>query len=186
MTTTNKTVAVTPAALVPALSTFRIPKALGWGPLKFRFVDDSGNLRLDLNKQDQTGWILARGLDLGISTIEHTFLTQPPVDGAVLASSYRPVTTMQVPLLLGRQASFSAMKSLMDALAVELDRPMNRIEYLPQGSSYSYFITTYRASIPSLVKGDFTPSAFLLMQTTTILMLQIMREPVLTGAGSYI
>lgn len=159
---------------------------MAYGPTYFRFVDPANlsTVRLDLNST--TGWMLARGLDLGIVTTEKTWLMQPPYDGATLASSYRPPVRMKVPLLMTPQASTSAMKTLYEALVTELDRTSNAIEFRPVGESTSWIIDTYRADIPSLMKGDFAPMAFVLKQTTTILTLEIDRAPQLRQAGTYI
>lgn len=156
------------------------------GPTFFRIVDPAahGTVRLDLNLA--SGWMLGRGLDIGVAQLSKTWLVQPPYDGAVLATSFRPPVLMRVPLIMTPQTSASAMQTLFNNLATELDRLTNCIEYRPLGAAASYFIDTYRANVPSLHKGDFAPNPFAIMQTTTILVLEIDRAPILTGAGSYI
>jgi hypothetical protein len=156
------------------------------GPTFFRIVDPANHatVRLDLNLS--TGWMLGRGLDIGAAQISRVYLVQPPYDGATLAASFRQPVTMKVPLLMTPQTTAANMQTLFNNLATELDRTVNCIEYRPLGLGSSYFIDTYRSTIPSLHKGDFAPNPFALMQTTSILTLEIDRSPILTGAGSYI
>ena len=152
--------------------------------LIFRFTDGASTVRLDMNTT--SGWVLGRGLNLGAANLESVWLSQPPYDGAELASSYRPIVTMTIPLIMTKQANAAAMKTLFDALVTELDRTANFIEYRPDGYATSYLIDTYRASIPSLLGGVFAPTPFLLLQTQVPLTLTIPRKPQLRTAGSYI
>lgn len=149
-----------------------------------RFVNNVGAVRLDLNSE--TGFVLLRGLDLGPSELEQTWLFQESVDGAVLAGSRRPIVTMQIPILMRKQASWAAAKALMDALRVELDRTTNVLEYRPHGAGVSYLIDTYRSPIPSLFRGQEAPSPAHLLQDTAPMVLTISRDPAMRGAGAHI
>jgi hypothetical protein len=153
----------------------------------FRFTDAAGTTRLDL--MNSSGWMLGRGLDLGTGTVERTYLTQPPNDGAVLASSYRGIVTMQVPLILfptggGTPAT---MKSAIEALITELNRSTNYIRFKPTGYTAAgigeYILYTYRSNIPTLLRGLDTPSPFFMKRGGPSLFLEIDREPVMGGAG---
>jgi hypothetical protein len=153
----------------------------------FRFVDDA-HLTVRLNLNDGTIWALGRGLDIGISTVEKLYLTQPPVDGAVLADSFRPVVTMQVPLLLYPEggATPANLRDAWDDLAAELDRKTNNIEWRGTGDTVSYFWRTYRANIPSMHRELITPSPMYMKRGGPQFTVEIDREPVATGAGGFI
>lgn len=150
--------------------------------LVFRFEDSSGVERLDLN--DPSGFEVARGLDLGTASVVHTFLSQPPYDGATLAASWRPLATMFVPLILHEQASMAAMKTLWDALVTELDRDTNVIRFQPEGAASASLYDTYRADIPTKYRGQAAP--FIggdLLQDVELVPLVILRHPEPRGAG---
>ena len=152
-----------------------------------RFVDDPhSGIRLNLN--DGTIWALGRGLDVGISTVEKLYLVQPPMDGAVLADSYRPVVPMTIPLILypNGGATPANLRAQMAALATELNRKTNNIEYRGTGDTVSFFWKTYRADIPSLLRGLITPSPFSMLKGGPQFSVTIDRDPVATGAGSWI
>lgn len=148
----------------------------------FRFVDDSGTTRLDLN--DETGWVLGRGLDFGVSTLEKKYLQQTPFDGATLASSFRPPVTMTVPLLLMTQSSADALRTKFEALATELNRAQNVLEWRGTGMTQSVFIDTYRADVPSLIRGVDSPSPYLFRHSAGLVVCQIDRAPLVRlGTG---
>lgn len=154
------------------------------GPDIFRFVD-AGNAEL-LNLNDPSGWMLLRGFDLGITTAERTYISQPPFDGAFMSSSRRPQVTMVVPLYLTPQTDSDAMVTHFTALATELDRVTNIIEYRPQGASSSFLIDTFRADIPSFYSGFGGPSPFVLLQSVGPLVCRIDRLPDFRGAATHL
>lgn len=149
----------------------------------FRFVTGvGGSVRLDLN--DETGWVLGRGLDFGVSSLEKKYLQQAPFDGATLASSYRPPVTMTVPLILTTQASADAVRTKFEALATELDRATNVLEWRGTGMTQSIFIDTYRADVPSLIRAVDSPSPYLYKSSAGIVVCSIDRAPLVhLGTG---
>jgi hypothetical protein len=149
-----------------------------------RFEDGAGVLRLDLNSA--TGFQFARGFDLGTVDIEHTWLSASPHPGAISASARRPIAEMQLPLLLMPQANFAAMQALWTALAVELDRDTNIIKWQPDGAAAPWYIDTYRAAIPSLIRGQDAPPVWSLLLDPQEIPLVIPRKPILRGASSYL
>lgn len=153
-------------------------------PTIFQFVDDANVVRLNLN--DPGGFLLARGLDLGSPTLNQEWLSQTPYPGAVLASSREDITTMTVPIWMTKQASWTAMQTLMNALRVELQRDTNIIEYRPIGASASFFIDTYRSPVPSLFRGQDSPTPAIYMHDTEPMNLTIPRHPTMRGAGVHI
>lgn len=153
-------------------------------PTILRFVDDVGAVRLDLNTD--TGFVLAKGLDLGEPPLEQVWLHQTPYDGAVLASSRQDVTVMTIPVILRKQASWVAMQTLMTSLKTELARASNIIEYRPLGAGTSFLIDTYRSPTPSLFRGQAAPTAALDLQDSEPMPLTIYRHPVMRGAGAHI
>jgi hypothetical protein len=151
----------------------------------FRFIDDVGAVRLDLN--DVTGWALGRGFDLGVRALERTWLSQPPYDGATLASSWAPPVEMVVPLVLMPQANAAAIRTKFNALKTELDRPVNIIEFREPTDTLSYYIDTFRADVPSLVaRGIDAPNMYLGLRQVGPFVLSITRLPDLRGAGTMI
>lgn len=149
----------------------------------FRFVSaDGSQVLLDLN--DTTGWTLGRGFDLGTRTLERTWLSQPPYDGATLASAWAPVVEMRVPLILMPQASAAAIRTKFLALKTELDRPVNVIEFREPTDTASYYIDTFRADVPSLAaRGVDAPNMYLGLRSIGPFVLSISRLPDLRGAG---
>jgi hypothetical protein len=153
----------------------------------FRFTDAAGTTRLDLMSNT---WTLGRGLDLGTAPVEKTYLTQPPNDGAVLAASYRGIVTMQVPLMMfpNGGGTVATMKAAMENLITELNRSTNYIRFKPTGFTAAgvgeYILYTYRANIPSLLRGLNTPSPFFMKRGGPALFLEIDREPVMGGVGT--
>jgi hypothetical protein len=153
----------------------------------FRFVDDAHTtVRLNLN--DGTIWSLGRGFDLGISAARRLYLSQDGVDGAVLADSDRPVVTMYIPLILYHQggATFANIRTAHGNLATELDRHHNNLEWREDGDTASYFARTYRADIPSLRAGLAAPNMFKHGTGGPQFFIALDRDPLFTGAGSYI
>lgn len=156
----------------------------------FRFVDDAHSV-VRLNLMDGTIWDLGRGLDLGVSAARKVYLNQEGVDGAVLADSDRPLTQMFIPLLLYPKQAVSPptpadIRTAFNNLVTELDRHHNNVEWREDGDSVSYFARTYRADIPSLRRGLATPSPFGMRTGGPQFFITLDRDPVLTGAGSYI
>jgi hypothetical protein len=152
---------------------------------RFRFVTyDGSTLRLDLNTE--SGWMLARGFVLGNVRLERTYITQPPYAGGTLASSWKPVVQMTVPLILTKQTNIAAIRTKFDALKTELERDTNTIEMRENGDNTSYYIDTYKADMPSLHRGIDAPN---LMQYGVVIgpiVLEIDRYPDLRGAGTMI
>lgn len=149
-----------------------------------RFVAaNETTVTLDLNST--TGFKLGRGFQLGTPPEEQAWLTQQPYDGATLAATRTDITIMSVPLVLMPQATWAAVKTLFDALAVELRRNTNIIEFRPHGAAASYFIDTYRAPVPSLFRGVDLQSVAHRLWDAEIPVL-IPRHPVLRGAGAFI
>lgn len=149
-----------------------------------RFEDGAGVLRLDLNSA--TGFEFGRGLDLGTYDIEHSWLSQVPHPGAISAAQRRPIVEMRLPLILKPQANFGAMSALMTTLATELDRATNIIKFQPDGAAAPWYIDTYRAPIPTLIRGQDAPPVWSLLLDPVEMQLVIPRKPVLRGASSYL
>ena len=150
----------------------------------FRFVaTDETTVNLDLNAA--SGWKLGLGLDLGEAGVEQEWLTQQPYDGATLAATRRDLAVMTVPLMLTQQVTWAAVKALMDALAVELTKVANIIEFRPDGAGSSSFIDTYQSPIPSFYRGlELQPIETRLRDVP--MFLHITRAPLLRGAGTFI
>lgn len=150
--------------------------------LVFRFEDTSGTLRLDL--ANVSGFEVARGLNVGTAGITHEMLEMPPYDGATVAASWRPTTQMFVPLIVNRQASMAALKTLWDSLVTELDRDTNVIKFQPDGAASATLYDTYRAEIPSLYRGQAAPFiGGTLLEDVELVNLVIPRHPTPRGAG---
>lgn len=155
----------------------------------FRFVDAVGGAtRLDL--LDENGWMLHRGFDIGQEGIEKVYLAQPPYTGATLAASYRGIVTMTIALSLMKQATRLDMKTKMAALATELDRNTNYLEFRPTGFTAeglgSYYALTYQSNIPTLLRSVPHPSSFKALQSVTPIVLSLDRDPELLGEGVFI
>lgn len=125
---------------------------------RFRFVDDAGALRLDLNNHE-SGWYVSRGLDLGGRQIRKTWISQPGYDGATLASSDYEVSPMRVPLLMARQTSARGVNHLFALLEKELTRDENTIQIRPDGldgviGQVSLSGTTVTANSPYFLSTD--------------------------------
>lgn len=160
-----------------------------YGPEIFRFVDaasESANVRLNL--LDPSGWMLGRGLDLGRRTLERVYLQQPPYEGATLAAAYAGLVQMVVPLHLMAQTSSDNIRTKVTALKTELDRTTNFIEYRPKGGTTgdSFFISTFRADVPSILAGVNMPGPFTLGGSAGPLVVIIDRLPTLQGAAAHI
>ena len=151
----------------------------------FRFVDDVGTVRLNL--LDNNGWQLAQGLDLGARRLERTWLTQPPYDGATLASAWAPTVRMILPLILMPQSSSAAIRAKYNLLKNELDRPVNIIEMREPGDTESFLIDTFKADLPSIAhRGFAAPNMFLAGQSIGPFEIEMDRWPDLRGAGAMI
>jgi hypothetical protein len=155
------------------------------GPTKFAWTNFAGTVTA-LDMISTTGWVLGEGLVMGTSAIEHVTLHQDGWDGDYLTSSRRPNVMMQIPLIMREQTTVAAMKTLYDALVVELDKVTNTIAYRPQGAAADFLIDTYRADIPSIRQGEGMPSPFTIRGSRSPLILNIMRKPQLRGAGAYL
>lgn len=149
-----------------------------------RFEDSVGAVRLDLN--DTAGFQFGRGFSLGTADVEHTWLGAFPHPGAISATQRRPIAEVQLPLILNPQASFNAMATKMAALATELDRETNIIRFHPDGATSPWYIDTYRAAIPSLIRGQDAPPVWSLLLDPLEIPLVIPRKPLLRGAGAYL
>lgn len=118
-----------------------------------RFIDEAtGGTRLDLN--DRSGWRLSRGFDTGLLDLGETWIKQESVPGSSLAVAHRDIRQMSIPLHLSLQSSWVACRDLIEALAEELDRERNVLEFIPDASDRSYYIDTFRSPVPSLFRAQ--------------------------------
>lgn len=108
--------------------------------------------RLQLNTDD--GWRLGQGLDLGGLGLEETVLFNETEDDEEVISTRRPRSVMTIPVILTQQATVAAIVVLQEALTTELDRETNAIVYVPHGTNLTYVYDTYRAAVPSLIRGQ--------------------------------
>lgn len=141
-----------------------------------RFVaENETTIRLDLN--NPAGFTHGRGLIWGSSDVDRAWLGTAGVDGDVSTGDRRPRVDALVPLILNPQATVDAMLALHAALATELDRKKNKIEWRPDGASSSLFIRTYRAAVPPLQRGQDAPPLEALLFDPIELPLIIPRHP---------
>lgn len=141
-------------------------------------------LRLDLN--DPAGFVLTQGLDLGEPPLEQSWLSQTPHAGALLTAAREDITTMTVPVWLSKQSSWATLQALLLTLRTELTRTMNVLEYRPVGATSSFFIDTYRSPVPSLFRGQASPTPAIYLHDTQPMPLTIYRHPVMRGAAAHI
>jgi dsDNA-binding SOS-regulon protein len=141
----------------------------------WRFVDQTGAERLDMNDPD--AWLLGRGLVLGRQPFDKTYISQAPFSGATLATSTPLLVQMQVPLNMQEQDDVDDMLELMDALATELTRTTNIIEGKLPGASTSFFLDTFKTDIPTLIQGVPSPNPYLMGGSVFPVLLDIDRMP---------
>lgn len=149
-----------------------------------RFVDtttDPDTVLFDLNDPDG---IFIANLDMGGVGTASTWLDAPGEDGAEMASSSRPLSTIRVDIHVAGEASSDAVLALWADLVTELDKDRNVLEYRPLGASASEIIDTFRADIPSLYSGA-DIHAFLNKRTQEPLTLLIPRWPT-ARSGAYV
>lgn len=153
-----------------------------------RFIDEEAETtRLDLN--DPAGFQLVRGgFRPGTKDVDFLggWLKQAPHPGAIPAGPHRPQVEMLIRVSMTRQANWDDVAALMTTLAIELDRDTNVLEFRPEGASVSYLIDTYKSPIPSLFRGQESPSPETLLQDSEPMDLLIYRHPDMRGAGTHI
>lgn len=151
-----------------------------------RFIDpDTGTPRLNLN--DPEGFELAEGgLRLGTQDIDYAAWLHGTAPGAIPRGPHRAQVEMLISVRLTPQPEgWDGMAALMTALAIELDRSENVLEFIPGGSTVPYLIDTYASPIPSLFRGQpVAPEEVL--QDPVPMDLIIYRHPKLRGAGTHI